>query len=342
MLLNPKAVQRLKLVTRARGYYYDTYQTHSQRNEWTYMFLEEARKLLDQQAEQTIKHTVELYCAGEISYERYSELIEQISKEEEERGALQGGAYARNHVFDFAQKAVDREKERRHALALTEAQKKLEIERQKADQTLKTTIDQGLAEIAAINRQYTQQYDEETGKRVQVWQEVVAQKVTELRSLAQKQEEQLHQLVAQTRTEMGEAIDRRWEEETRKMEQQMYEKETLRPAREAARAAIDRVTLQEQRVQRYHRLRGGLIGLWVVLLLALVVTLFSSVPLWISILVIVLIALIFLTIVIWKSPILEQALLYNRKEVERFQTQSDDYTALREEDRCTLLVQRMM
>src|SRR6266851_7172961 len=98
MLLNPTAVRRLKDVT-AYNYWPNT--THEQRNELARMFNEEAAKLLDQKAESTIKHVVELYSRGEIPYERYMELIEEVSKEEEVQGASYGGEYARNRAFDF-------------------------------------------------------------------------------------------------------------------------------------------------------------------------------------------------------------------------------------------------
>ncbi|BCL81568.1 hypothetical protein ccbrp13_40330 [Ktedonobacteria bacterium brp13] len=107
MLLNPIAVEKLKDVTRR---YHWTMITHSQRNELARMFIEEAGRLQDQKAESSIKHVVEVYSKGEITHERYIELIEQMSKEEETRGASYGGAYARNRVFDFAQKALDRAK----------------------------------------------------------------------------------------------------------------------------------------------------------------------------------------------------------------------------------------
>lgn len=87
MLLNQKAVEKLKSVTEVTGYYWYPYRTHAQRNELSRIFIEEAGRLLDQQAESTIKHGVELYCKGNISYEQYSELIEQVSRDEEARGA---------------------------------------------------------------------------------------------------------------------------------------------------------------------------------------------------------------------------------------------------------------
>lgn len=130
MLLSPTAVRRLKDVT-AYGYYPDT--THEQRNRLARMFNEEAGKLLDQKAESTIKRAVELHSKGDISYEQYMEMIEEVSKEEEARGASYGGAYARNRAFEFAQKALDRAKEQAHALSLADAQKQYELEKQKEE-----------------------------------------------------------------------------------------------------------------------------------------------------------------------------------------------------------------
>lgn len=176
------------------------------------MFIEEAGRLLDQKAEQIIKHTVELYCRGEITYERYCELIDQVSRDEEARGATLGGAYARNHVFDFAQKAFEQEKDRIHALTLAEAQKNYEVERQKADQVVKAAIQRGLAEIATAAQQYVQQYEEEESKRVQALQDMVAQKIAELNSITQAHEEHLQHLVGETNTKVDVAISTRWQE----------------------------------------------------------------------------------------------------------------------------------
>jgi len=343
MLLNLKAVKRLKRVTESMGYWYNTDETHAQRNELARMFIEEAGRLLDQKAEQTIKHNVELYCKGEISYERYSELLDQVSREEEARGATQGGAYARNHVFDFAQKAFEQEKDRIHALALAEVKKNSEVERQKADQVVKAAIQQGLAEIATTAQQYTQQHEEEKGKHVQALQDMVEQKIAELSSVTQTHEKHLQRLVGETKTEVDVAISTRWQEETHKREQEIYEQEARRPTREAARAALNRVAMQEQKGQVHKRLRSGLIGLGGLLLCALIILLLLlSLPQWVSVLLIVIVASIFLTAWIWKSPLPEQTLLHNRKEVELFQTQSGDYASLSEEERCTLLVQRII
>ena len=343
MLLNPKAVQRLKRVTESVGYWYNTYETHAQRNELARMFIEETGRLLDQQAEQTIKHSVELYCKREISYERYCELLDQVSREEEVRGAAQGGAYARNHVFDFAQRAFEREKDRMHALALAEVKKNVEVERQKADQVVKAAIHQGLAEIATTTQQYTQQHEEEEGKRVQALQDIVAQKITELSSITQTHEGHLQHLVGETKAEVDLAISTRWLEETHRREQEIYEQEVRRPAREAARTAIDRVTIQEQQRQVHRRLRNGLIGLSGLLLVPLIILfLLPSVPRWVGALLLLIVAAICFMALIWKSPHPEQTLQHNRKEVERFQTQSGEYASLAEEERCSLLVQRMI
>lgn len=118
MLLNPMAARRLKDVT---AYTYYPLSTHARRNELARMFNEEAQKLLDQKAESTIKHLVERYSNGEITHEQYLELVEQVSKEEEARGAAYGGEYARNRAFEYAQKVLDRAKEQAYAISLAEA-----------------------------------------------------------------------------------------------------------------------------------------------------------------------------------------------------------------------------
>jgi hypothetical protein len=128
MMLNPDAVAKLKAVT---GNYSWPYITHAQRNELARVFIQEAGRLLNQEAESRVKHAVECHSKGELSYEEYMELIEQISCEEEARGATYGGTYARNRVFDFAQKVLDREKKRIYDLSLADARKQFEQEKQK-------------------------------------------------------------------------------------------------------------------------------------------------------------------------------------------------------------------
>ena len=342
MLLNSQAVEKLKSVTEINWYPY-YYRTHAQRNEQARMFVEEAGRLLDQQAESTIKHVVELYYKGDIPYERYSELIEQVSKEEEARGAALGAAYARNHVFDFAQRTLDREKEQIEALTLADAKKNHELERQKADQAIKEAVRQGLAEIITAK----QQFEEQKNQNTQTLQETVEQRLADLNALMGKQEEYLlrqhKQLVEQTKAQVDQVVSSRLQEEIDKREQAIYERENLRPAREAARAATERVAFQEKQFQTYKLLRKGLIALDALTFLALIIVfLFLSFPHWASAILLIIFASISLTLWIWKSPVSEQALMNKKKEVALFQTNSDDYTLpLGEEERCALLVQRV-
>jgi hypothetical protein len=340
MLLNPRAVEKLKSVT----WYPYYYRTHAQRNEQERRFLEETERLLDQQAESTIKHLVECYCQRDISYEEYSERVEQISKEEEVRGAALGAASARNHVFDFAQRVLDREKEQIATLTLAEAQKNYEVERQKADQVIKDAVQQGLAEIATA----TQQLDEQKNTNTQMLQALGDQKVADLNVLTSKQEEHLlhqhEQLMEQTKTQIDQVVFSRLQEEIDKLGQEIHERENLRPARDAARTAIAHVTLQERQLKTYKLFRNGLRVLSALVFSALLLTLiFLSLPQWGIVVLLVIIAAIFIATLIWKSPVSETTVLGNKKEVAFFQTKSGDYgSPLNEEERCTLLVQRVI
>ncbi|MBO0781656.1 MAG: hypothetical protein J2P37_22775, partial [Ktedonobacteraceae bacterium] len=220
MLLSPQAVRRLKDVT-AYNNWPNT--THEQRNELARMFNEEAGRLLDQKAESTVKHVVELHSSGDITFERYIELIEEISREEETRGAAHGGEYARNRVFEFAQKALDRAKDRAHALQLSDAKRQYELEKRKTEQGLREVVQQGMVDVKTA----VQQHD------------------ADLKATAHEQKAGLVQdqerLVAHTKTEIEQVILARLQEERARREREIHEEEAARPAREAARTAIARI-----------------------------------------------------------------------------------------------------
>ncbi|MBX5458772.1 MAG: hypothetical protein IRZ31_17915 [Thermogemmatispora sp.] len=120
-------------------------------------FLAEAGRLLDQQAEATVKDAVERYCAGELPYEDYQEIIQQVSNEEAKRGAAPGETAARNRVFDLAQRLLDQAREHARQLQLIEAQKQLEQEHQKAEQMLRDLQQKHTSEL----QQYVQQIKED-------------------------------------------------------------------------------------------------------------------------------------------------------------------------------------
>jgi predicted negative regulator of RcsB-dependent stress response len=289
------------------------------------MFNEEAGKLLDQKTESTIKHAVELYGRGDISYERYMELIEEVSQEEEARGAAYGGAYARNSVFEFAQKALDRAKDQAYALSLTEAKKQYELERQKAEQSLKEVVQQYLAEVQTI----TQQYD------------------AELKTITQGQKEEFVQnqgeVIERTKAAIEQIISIQLQEERKRREQEIREEEALRPAREAAWTAIGRVATLEKKIRTHQQLKRGLVVLgWVFLAALLVILLFLSVPQWGTVIAIAAITLVLVIPALWKSPISIEKVAAYQREIALYQTGSGDYAPLSEEERCALLVQRIV
>ena len=154
MLLNPRAFARLKSVTRITSW---PATTHAQRNEAARLFLDEVGRLLDQKSESIIKYAVERYSKEEISHEQYLELVDQVSREEEARGAAYGAEYARNRAFDFAQKALEKEQERTYTLALVEAKKQHELARQNAEQSIKDAVQQSFTDLKAIVEQYEEQ-----------------------------------------------------------------------------------------------------------------------------------------------------------------------------------------
>ncbi len=322
MLLNPMAVRRLKDVT-AYSYWPDT--THAQRNEFARMFNEEAARLLDQKAESTIKHTVELYSRGDIPYEHYMELIEEVSREEEVRGANYGGEYARNRVFDFAQKALDRAKDQAYALSLADAKKQYELERQKTEQSLKEVVQQYLTDVQTI----TQQHD------------------AELKIITQEQKDEIVQnqseIIERTKAAIEQIISIQLQEERKKREQEIREEEALRPAREATQTAMGRVATLEKKLRSHQRLKRGLFALgWVLLVVFAVIQLFLPLPQWSTVVAIAVIAPMLVIVTLWRSPISVEKVAAHQREIALYQTGSGEYASLSEEERRTLLVQRIL
>jgi hypothetical protein len=322
MLLNPLAVEKLKDIT---VYGWHPYTTHARRNELIRMFIEEAERLLDQKAESTIKHVVGLYSNGKISYEQYIELVEQVSEEEAKRGAAYGETYARNRVFDFAQQVLDRINEQAYDLALTDVKKQYEKEKQKADQIVKDFVQQYVTMLKTV----TQQHD------------------VELETLTQKQKEELtlnqESIIEHTKAEIEQVLARQLQEESERRERELHEQEELHPAREATRTAIERVALLEKKAQKHKQRRNGLVALGLVVFLALVISLlFFSFSQWITVIVLIVVAAIFVTFYAWKGSISDNMIAEHKRQVALFQTKSGEYAPLSEEDRCALLVQRVL
>lgn len=322
MLLNPIAVKKLKDVT-AYNYWPNT--THEQRNELARMFNEEAGRLLDQKAKSTIKQIVDLYSKGEISYERYIELIEEQSKEEEKRGASYGGEYARNRTFDFAQKALDRAKDQAYALSLADAKKQYELERQRTEQSLKIVVQQYLTDVETITQQHG----------------------VELKTITQQQKEDLIQnqetIIERTKAEIEQIISVQLQDERSRREREIRDEEDIRPAREAVRTATEHVATLEKKARTHQQLKRGLVGLGLVLFLTLIVILlFFALPQWEIVIILAVIASILVIAYFWKNPISEDKITVYKRQIALYQTKSDEYALLSEEERCTLLVQRIL
>ncbi len=320
MLINPRAIEKLRYVTTI-NYYPNT--THAQRNEFIRLFIAEAGRLLDQQAESAIKHVVELYVRGDIPYERYMEQIEEIGQQEATRGAAYGAEYARNRAFDFAQKVLDLTREQAYALALVEAQKQYEIERQKSEQQLTEAMQRALGALEIT----LQQYD------------------ADLKATAQEQKEGIIQdqeaLVRSTKEEIEHILSSRLQDEKEQREQEIREQEELRPTREAARTAIEHVAKLEKRSQFQKRIKYGLMGLGAFVFLALLVLLlFVPLPQWAIVLLLIVAASIFFTPFFWKSSISDEKLVEHKRQIALYQTGSGDYAPLSDAERVGLLIQR--
>ncbi len=320
MLINPEAVEKLRDVTRI-GWYPEI--RHSQRNEAIRSFLAEAGHLLDRQAESTAKHAVERYCAGELSYEAYQAILEQVSAEEAKRGAALGETSAHNRVFEVAQRFLDQAQEHARQLQLIEARKQLEQEQQKTEHLL---------------RELMQQYTEELQRYAQ-------QSKEDLISMHEQTKESLlsmHQtLLEQTRQQVDRVILQYLQEERERQQREIREQEEQRPAREAVRAAIERVRLQEKRhIHHQWRLRG-MIGLGLGGFLVSLVLLFFAAPLWIEVSTSLIAVALLVSAALWSNPVPEERLAAARREIALYQARSGEYAPLSEEERRALLLQRI-
>ena len=257
-----------------------------------------------------------------MTYEQYIEAIEQVSREEEARGATTGGEYARNRTFNFAQKSLEAAQSQTHELSLMDAKKQYEIERRKSEQSMNAVVLQHIANIETI----AQQRD------------------TEIRGTAQKQKEELilnqDAIVEQTKTDIDHIISKELQIEKSRMEREIYELEDVRPAREAARAAIKLVEDREKELRTHKRLKSGLALLGVAVFIALIVilTFFPSLKA-IAVILLLVFGLIIITVALRKSGITEGKIAKDKLEIASFKTKSGDYAPLSEEDQCALLTQ---
>jgi hypothetical protein len=288
------------------------------------MFLEEAEKLLDQKAESAVKHLVEQYHRGEISYERYSESVEDISQEEGKRGAAYGQEYARNKVFDLAQKELEKIKKREHDLSLADAKKEYEAEKRKTEQQIKEVIQQSLVAIEAAKQQHE----------------------ASLGEVAKTQTEILHQdqqaIIETTKTEIEQILLKRFQEEREKITQEIQEQEVLRPSREAVKRAMIQVETRERKAKAQKAVKGTAMGVgWLLLIVILFALAFPFLPNWTLILAIVVFIGLRMLHFFWKDIVPEGKLAEDKRQISLFQTQSEDYAGLGEEERSALLVQRI-
>jgi hypothetical protein len=320
MLINPEAVEKLRDVTTMRGY---PGTTHRQRNEAIRSFLAEAGHLLDRQAESTVKHAVERYGAGELSYEDYQALIEQVGREEAKRGAALAETFARNRVFELAQRFLDQAQEHARQLQLLEARKQLEQEQQKTERLLRDLMQQHTDEL----QRFAQQIKED---------------LTSTHEAARNDVLSTHQtLLEQTRQQVDRIILQYLQEERERQQREIREQEEQRPAREAVRTAIERVRLLEQRYSRHQWRLRGMVGLGLGIFLVFLVWLFFAPPLWIEISTSLIAVALLVSAALWKNPVPEERLAAARREIALYQARSGEYAPLSEEERRALLLQRI-
>ncbi|RAQ94316.1 hypothetical protein [Thermogemmatispora tikiterensis] len=277
------------------------------------MFLTEAGRLLDQQAESMVKRAVERYCAGELSYEAYQEIIEQVSKQEAQQGAALGEMAARNRVFDLAQRLLDQAQEHARQLQLIEAKTQLEQERRKTEDLLSGLL---------------QQYTDEL-------QQCAQQIKNDLASTTEA-------LIEQTRQLADQVVLQRFQEAREQLERAIREQEEQRPAREAMRTASERLMRQEREYRRHQWRIWCSIGLGLGVALVLLISLFFAPPLWIVASGATIAVALLASAALWRNPIPEERLAAARREIALYQARSGDYATLSEEERRALLLQRIV
>ena len=175
----------------------------------------------------------------------------------------------------------------------------------------------------------------------------IAKLIEKKDTLTQKQKDELihdqESIIERTETKIGQIISTQLQEERERREKEIREREDSRPAREAAHTAIEHVSLLEKKGKSHKQVKNGIVGLGVVVFLSLVILLiFFSLPQWIIVMLLAVIASIFATFYFWKSTISEDKIAADKRQIALYQTKSDEYAALSEEERCALLVQRIL
>jgi hypothetical protein len=326
MLLNLEAVRKLKDVV--QDYYNEDYYyprtTHRQRNRMSHMFLEEAGKLLDQKAESTLKHAVEQYMEGEISYEQYSDVVEYISKEEGERGAAYGRESARNQAFKKAQKLLDEAKKRNDELKLTKEKKEYEAKRIEMVERLREAEKTSLAAIEVAKNKAGEQIVALVAQQKDIL-------LADHEAVGQRTEQKIEELLV---TKIAQAQEQ--------AAQEIREQELLKPGRDAAQAAIRRAMDFEQRVQREKRWKYVLLVLTGLLSVGIIMgKVFFSWPDWSILFVLVGAILFFCIFALIDTKKWDERVKQNKREIGLYQTRGGEYAGLSDETRQAQLIERL-
>jgi hypothetical protein len=326
MLLNLEAVRKLKDVV--RDYYNEEYYyprtTHRQRNRMSHMFLEEADKLLDQKAESTLKHAVERYLDGEISYEQYIEIVECTSQEEGERGAVYGRESARNKTFEKAQKLLDEAKKHDDELKLIKEKKEYEAKRIEMVVHIREAQK---ASLVAIESART-----EAGEQVRAL--VEQQKdvlLADHEAIEQRTEQKVEALLT---TKIAQAQERAIQE--------VREQELLKPGRDAVQAAMRRAVDFEQRVQREKRWKYFLLVLTGLLSVGIIMgKLFFFWPDWSILFVLVGGILFFCIFALMDTKKRDEQVKQNKQKIGLYQTRGGEFAGLSDEERQARLIEQI-
>jgi cellobiose-specific phosphotransferase system component IIA len=327
MLLSLEAVRKLKDVV--QDYYNEEYYyprtTHRQRNRMSHMFLEEADKLLDQKAESTLKHAVERYMDGEISYEQYIEIVECTSQEEGERGAAYGRESARNKTFEKAQKFLDEAKKHDDELKLTKEKKEYEAKRVEMVMHIRQAEK---ASLAAIESAKT-----EAGEQV--------------RALVDQQKDVLlagHEAIEQRTEQKVEALlTTKIAQAQEQAIQEVREQELLKPGRDAVQAAIRRAMVFERRAQRDKWWKYVLLVLTGLFSVGIVIgKLFFFWPDWTILFVLVGGVLFFCIFSLVDTKKRDEQVKQNKQKIGLYQTRGGEFAGLSEEERQARLIEQII
>jgi hypothetical protein len=290
----------------------------------SHMFLEEADKLLDQKAESTLKHAVERYMNGEISYEQYIEIVECASQEEGERGAAYGRESARNKTFEKAQKLLDEAKKRNDELKLTKEKKEYEAKR--------------IEMVVHIREAEKSSLDAIESARTEAGEQV--------RALVEQQKDALladHEAIEQQTEQKVEALlTTKIAQAQEQAIQEVREQELLKPGRDAVQAAIRRAEDFEQRVQREKGWKYFLLVLTGLLSVGIIMgKLFFFWPDWSILFVLVGGILFFCIFALMDTKKWDERVKQNKREIGLYQTRGGEYAGLSDEKRQARLIERI-